>query len=360
MGFENFMAKAASADAKPEEVGVVGVSERVKELAESAEYKKMIQQEEAAMRASKETEKILRQSTSTEGTLQKIPLDQLTPTPEEWNQFSPLSDDKKVQLAQSILQTGLQQPIVVRAMQDGTYQILAGNTRTEIYRYLHTALQDRFASIPAIVYPAGAVDDVTARQIVTDTNYVQRAELSKRDRAFAIHEKLTFLRHRGEEFSLEKTAELIGMSRMSVYLWECVHNLIDGLFAMYDREEISIHAAARLGGFPEDIQQKLFEEKEYLTNDIILQIPGRTKPGKVMDVFHTIIDKETNPETVEKSYGDWRVKRTRSGIRASVKGKCEGYTPYVILLPNEKAKRFVKKYEEYILKEDDEASPQNA
>lgn len=338
-------------NAMPSELDIsVGATNRIIEVAK--EIGKEAQQSELQTEAVQEA---VSQSIGKRGEFRMVPLDMLSYSPKDWNQFTPLSDDMKVQMAKSILLTGLQQPIVVREVspEPSGYQILAGNTRTEIYRVLRNAVDDdRFSSIPAIVYKYGEVDDETAKLIVTDTNYIQRAQLSKKDRAFAIHEKLSYLRTHGDTNALDKVAEELNISLPTAYFWDMVHNLIPELFDMYDEGRLELRAAARLGAFPIDIQEQLLEEKEFLTNDIILQIPARTKPENIMKKFHDIIENMTSPQSKEKPSFEYRIKHTNRSFQVTVKGKHEGYEPMVVLMPKDKVKSFAKRYNEYILKEE--------
>ena len=121
---------------------------------------------------------------------------------------------------------------------------------------------------------------------------------------------------------------------------------------MYDEGQLELRAAARLGAFPVDIQEQLLGEKEFLTNDIILQIPARTKPENIMKKFHDIIESMTSPQSKDKPSFEYRIKHTNRSFQVTVKGKHEGYEPMVVLVPKNKAKGFAKRYDEYILKED--------
>lgn len=56
-------------------------------------------------------------------------------------------------LVRDIDENGVLTPIIVRAMADGNYEILAGHHRTAAAKYLH------LATIPAIVYPIDTSDD---------------------------------------------------------------------------------------------------------------------------------------------------------------------------------------------------------
>ena len=153
----------AKSDARPEDIkGTIGVSDRfadpkLKEAIEeqlNSEQPTASSQEKAAMtpseaaeeasRSKRDVDTVLTEIAGTAGRFMRIPRAKLLPTPAEWNPFSQVSQEKKVLMADSIYRTGLQQPIVVRSMdEDGSaYQILAGNTRTEIFGILYELTGD--------------------------------------------------------------------------------------------------------------------------------------------------------------------------------------------------------------------------
>jgi len=347
---------ATRVDARPEDIQEpVGVSERFKNLVEEkiAEHHEAEQEPTADAAPKEDIGVVLERTAGTVGEYKVIPCDMLSPTPDEWNQFTPISEEKKVLMADSIHRTGLQQPIVVREM-DATpsgYQVLAGNTRTEIYRLLYEITQDeRYLSIPAIVYQYGVIDDDKAREIVTDTNYVQRAELSKKDRAFAVHEKMTLLRKQHIQFPLDRVAEALKMGRTSVYKWERISNLIPGLFDLYDKDQIDANAAARLGTFSHDVQKELLKEKSLLSNETIRQIPAKTIEKNVVETFRGVIARATEPENHSIVSVKWHVKKSEEGYRIIADGvNDESVQPFVVLLPPDKIKRFQKAYASFIL-----------
>ena len=347
---------ATRVDARPEDIQEpVGVSERFKNLVEEkiAEHHE-VEQEQAADAAPKEDiGVVLERTAGTVGEYKVLPCSMPPPPPDEWNQFTPISEEKKVLMADSIHRTGLQQPIVVREI-DATpsgYQVLAGNTRTAIYRLLYEITQDeRYLSIPAIVYKYGVIDDDKAREIVTDTNYVQRAELSKKDRAFAVHEKMTLLRKQKIQFPLDRVAEALKMGRASVYRWDRISNLIPELFDIYDKNLIDTTAAARLGTFPQEVQKELLKEKSLLSNEIIRQIPAKTIPKNVVETFHDVVARATEPQKAPETTAKWHVKKSEEGYRIIADGaQEEDVQPFVVLLPPEKIKRFQKTYASFIL-----------
>ncbi len=111
-------------------------------------------------------------------------------------------DSAKIEaLKQSIKKDGLLQPIVVRAMQDGRYEIIAGECR---YRALKELGE---TSVPSIVVDA---DDSKALDLALLENEV-RSDLTYMEKAEAIEEYKK--RHRT---SYEKIAETLGMTPSNI------------------------------------------------------------------------------------------------------------------------------------------------
>ena len=87
--------------------------------------------------------------------------------------FKPYADEKLRELADSIAEFGLLEPICVRLADGGAYQILAGKNRTNAARLLG------METIEVFVFDA---DDETAVMIITDSNLKHR--ISRRRRPF--------------------------------------------------------------------------------------------------------------------------------------------------------------------------------
>ena len=67
------------------------------------------------------------------------------------------------------------------------------------------------------MYDINELSDDQAREIASDTNYVQRAELSARDKAFAIHTKIEMLRKHKATYVLDRVAEQMNIKRTTVF-----------------------------------------------------------------------------------------------------------------------------------------------
>jgi len=122
-----------------------------------------------------------------------VPLDAVAPNPEQPRKH--FAEDKLVELAASILERGLLQPIVVRRQGDG-YQLLAGERR---FRAARLAGLDR---LPAVVRDGG-----DALEIALIEN-LQREDLEPLEEAEALAALIE--RH---AYSHREIADLLGKSR---------------------------------------------------------------------------------------------------------------------------------------------------
>lgn len=345
-------------NAKPEDIAIpAGVGDLISDAIKKkdAVQPKPPQSEENddTLKAQQAAERI-EAIAGSEGTFQRIDRSLLDPTPEEWNDFSSIPDDRKVLMAESIYHNGLLQPIVVRGINEDNsrFQILAGNTRNEIFGYLYEATHDdKYLAIDAKVYLYGELTDDQAREIVSDTNYIQRASLSAHDRAFAIRTKLSMLRKRQAPFPFEKVAEEMDIQRSTVFYWDKIANLIPEFQQMFDNKELHLKSAARLGSFTQDVQGKLYDERDLLTEPVIMKISARTPSEKVMDVFHQILDDMSAPPSPHN--GTFHIKSTNAGYTISIKAKHrEDVIPLVVMVPKEKVDGFKNNNQKYLLDEE--------
>ncbi len=315
-----------------------------------------VESTETIRETSAKTDKVLQDIAGNTGSYTILPLNVLSPTPAEWNQFSAISNEKKVLMADSIYRNGLQQPIVVRALDDKgkNYQILAGNTRKNIYEVLYDITQDeKFLSIECKVYGYKELTDDQAREIASDTNYVQRANLTGRDRSFAVRTKLNILKKRGEKQILEKAAEQMGMKRTAAFSWNKMANLIPVFFDMFDAGRISQKAATRIAAWSHEVQQELYQQADFLTNEIIMAIPAKTPSEKVMDKFHAVLDQTTQEqaEAAQIGYID-TLTEDEDGYTLHLSGKAPSASQLVVLyIPDKKAAAFKNMYKDYIIEQ---------
>ncbi len=104
--------------------------------------------------------------------------------------FKAHSQESLESLAKSIKENGVINPIIVRPLEDGKYQILAGRNRT---RASHICGK---TDIPAIV--RADIDEIGAAMIMLDTNLEQRPHLSYSEKAYAYKMRVEIGRSQGK------------------------------------------------------------------------------------------------------------------------------------------------------------------
>ncbi len=165
------------------------------------------------------------------GSLTSLPLDLI-----ERGRFQPRRDfdpEGLRELADSIAAQGVIQPIVVRALAGGRYEILAGERRWR------AAQQAGLGEIPVVIREA---DDQSAMAIALIEN-IQRADLNPLEEASALQRLLG-------EFGLThaQIAEAIGRSRASVTNLLRLLELNDDVKRALERGQVEMgHARALLG-----------------------------------------------------------------------------------------------------------------
>jgi ParB family chromosome partitioning protein len=133
------------------------------------------------------------------GSAREIPVEQIERNPHQTR--SQFDQAKLAELAQSIAATGVVQPIVVRAVKDGRFQLIAGERR-----WLASKIAGK-ATIPAVIRDAS--DEQSMEMTIVEN--LQRADLNPMEQARA-YERL------GREFRMtqEQMAQRTGKERASV------------------------------------------------------------------------------------------------------------------------------------------------
>ena len=150
------------------------------------------------------------------------------------------------ELAESIRQIGIIQPITLRKMDDGTYQIIAGERR---WRASQMA---GLSSIPAYIRTA---DDENMMQMALVEN-IQREDLNAIEIALAYQNLI-------EQYDLtqEKLSEKVGKNRATIANFLRLLKLPAQVqMALQNKEMDQRHARALLGLSKPSLQVKLFNE----------------------------------------------------------------------------------------------------
>jgi len=221
--------------------------------------------------------------------LQEVPLRSIDPNPNqprgEFNQ------EALQELANSIREIGIVQPVTLRQMGDGRYQIIAGERR---WRASQIA---GLESIPAYIRTA---KDENVMEMALVEN-IQREDLNAIEIALAYE-------HLAEQTGMtqEKISERVGKSRTAVTNYMRLLKLPAQVQMALKNKTIDMgHARALLAIESPSLQLKVFREvmKHGYSVRQVEQMAGRLKGGEdVQSAKKTIAAKHSIPE----QYKEWR------------------------------------------------------
>lgn len=198
-----------------------------------------------------------------------VSLSSLSPAPDEWNFYKPLSDQKMTELIDSILSKGLLHPIVVWQKDEVSYMILAGHNRVKAYQYIYGSSKDAaYEKIPALIKEKDSITEDEAREIIVDTNWVQRS-LSPLEKSHSIAVKYAILQKKSEYKSSygtygegeirEKIARDYEISGRQINELKRLSKLLPSFKEKLAKNEISYSVGAKIALFDDDVQQWLLD-----------------------------------------------------------------------------------------------------
>lgn len=222
-------------------------------------------------------------TTQGSSSINEIPIDRIFANP---NQPRREMDEEALQeLSNSISQIGIIQPITLRQMDDGTYQIIAGERRWRASKLagLH--------SIPAYVRTAS---DENMMQMALVEN-IQREDLNAIEIALAYNNLM-------EEFKLtqEQLSEKVGKKRTTIANYLRLLKLpADVQIALRNKDIDQGHARALLGLESPSMQLKLFKEikkNSFSVRKVEEMVQSINNGEKVISGHHAINPTRKLPE----------------------------------------------------------------
>ncbi len=238
-------------------------------------------------------------------TVRNIDIDNIVDFPD--HPFKVRQDDNLNKMVESINEMGVLNPIIVRPLENGKYQMISGHRRKFASKL---ANKD---NIPAIVKD---LTDDEATILMVDSN-IQREELLPSEKAFAYKMKLEAIKHQGERNDLtsaplghkldNKTSREIiadeqNESREQIRRYIRLTELIPELLQKVDDKIIAFRPAVELSYLSIDnqtdlvdiidytdatpslaqaIQMKKLEQKGELNADVIDDLLSKEKPNQV-------------------------------------------------------------------------------
>ena len=231
--------------------------------------------------------------------MKELPIHKLRPF--EGHPFKVIDNEEMKQLTESILTQGLLTPLVVRPLENGTYEVISGHRR--LCEYEKAGIE----TVPALIVE---MDRDAAAIALVDSN-LHREHILPSEKAFAYKLKMEALRHQGTSSQLgtklrsdELIAQDSGDSRNQVQRYIRLTNLIPGILEMVDEGKIALTPAVELSYLGEWEQVDLLEtmESEDCTPSLsqAMLLKATSQAGQLtMDKIFTIMT-QPKPNQQEK------------------------------------------------------------
>ncbi len=181
--------------------------------------------------------------------------------------FKVKTDEKMLEMADSVKEYGVLMPALVRPKPEGGYEMVAGHRRK-----MASELAGK-EEIPCIVR---SLTDDEATIIMVDSN-LQREVVLPSEKAFAYKMKLDAMKRQGERTDLTsvplaqklngKTSrqllgEQVGESQDQIRRYIRLTELIPSILDMVDESKIAMRPAVELSYLPKESQEELFDTME--------------------------------------------------------------------------------------------------
>lgn len=237
--------------------------------------------------------------------LMEIPISQICDFPDHPYQVK--DDESMMELVESIRTRGLIQPVLVRPVENGKYEMVSGHRRKRAFELAN------IEKIPARVMELTRDEAILS---MVDSN-LQRDEILPSEKAKAYKMRLEAMKRQGQRTDLtsdpsgqklRSNAELasqVNESETQIKRYIRLNELIEPLLNLVDEKLIAMRPAVEISYLSEDAQKWIFEAIEY--NDCTpshaqtLRMRKFADQGKLSkDVIDTIMDEE-KPNQKEKS-----------------------------------------------------------
>ena len=175
--------------------------------------------------------------------------------------FKVIDDEKMQDLIESISESGVPTPVLIRPDQNDGYEMISGHRR------MHAAQKAGLITIPAIVREMTDDEAVIA---MVDAN-IQREELLPSEKAFAYKMKLEAMKRQGSRTDLtlsqnetklrsdEILSKQVGESRAQVQRYIRLTELIPDLLELVDKKRLNFTIAVDISYIPQDVQEWIYE-----------------------------------------------------------------------------------------------------
>lgn len=175
--------------------------------------------------------------------------------------FEVKDDAEMDKLVESIKENGVLNPVIVRELEDGSFEMISGHRRKRAAEIAN------MEEIPCIVRN---LTDEEATILMVDSN-LQREEILPSEKAFAYKMKMEAMKHQGKESLLpldtkytgDKIGKEQGDSRVQVHRYIRLTELIPEILNMVDEKKIAFRPAVEISYLKEDEQYTLLDAMQF-------------------------------------------------------------------------------------------------
>lgn len=193
----------------------------------------------------------------------------LDEAPREWNFFPKLEPTKFLQLKMSIMNNGILDPIIVWEQENGRYMILSGHNRVRANQEIIAEYADvenlsrDYEHVPVIIYGKDEIDEYKAKEIIIDTNYIQRGQFEPELRVLIVKNRMDLMKTQTDEKGrrIDQIENDLGIKKSAIYEdLQIGEKIIPELRQLYYDRKINRKAVLKFVHFMEPEQKKLFEK----------------------------------------------------------------------------------------------------
>lgn len=254
-------------------------------------------------------------------------------------------DESMDELVESIKERGLIQPVIIRPVEDGMYEMVSGHRRKRAFEIAG------HEKIPARVKEMSRDEAILS---MVDSN-LQRETVLPSEKARAYKMRLDAMKRQGKRTDLtlsptgtklrsdQQLADEVGESRNQIQRLIRLNYLVPEMLDLVDEGKVAMRPAVEISYLPEEIQYDLLEAMEYNeatpSHDQTIRMRKAYQEGKLTTEVVENIMEEPKPNQKEKS--PFRDKRIEGAIPKGVPK--EKYCDFVI-----KAIEFYNRYLERV------------
>lgn len=254
-------------------------------------------------------------------------------------------DESMNELVESIKERGLIQPVIIRPVEDGMYEMVSGHRRKRAFEIAG------YEKIPARVKEMSRDEAILS---MVDSN-LQRETVLPSEKARAYKMRLDAMKRQGKRTDLtlsptgtklrsdQQLADEVGESRNQIQRLIRLNYLVPEMLDLVDEGKVAMRPAVEISYLPEEIQYDLLEAMEYNeatpSHDQTIRMRKAYQEGKLTTEVVENIMEEPKPNQKEKS--PFRDKRIEGAIPKGIPK--EKYCDFVI-----KAIEFYNRYLERV------------